>query len=103
VFRDRVARAVIQVNPEAAARRREEATKQRRVEVWAEHSGNAALAGRELPPAAVLAASQVLTARAKELRQAGIAGGMDELRVLSAYLEANHVQWWLLTADVHGS
>jgi hypothetical protein len=34
----------------------------------------------------VLAASQALTARARELRQAGIRGGMDELRV-QAYLE----------------
>jgi hypothetical protein len=86
VFGDRVARAVIQVNPQAAVRRREESARQRRVEVWREESGNAGLAGRELPPAAVLAASQALTARAKELRRAGVTGGMDELRVL-AYLE----------------
>jgi Domain of unknown function (DUF222) len=86
VFRDRVARAAIQVNPQAAIRLREEAAKTRRVEVRAEFSGNATIAGRELPPAAALAASQLLTARARELRQAGLAGGMDELRVL-AYLE----------------
>ncbi len=86
VFRDRVARAVILVNPEAAVKRREESARDRRVEVRAELSGNAALVGRELPPSAVLAASQVLTARARELRRAGLAGGMDELRVL-AYLE----------------
>jgi Domain of unknown function (DUF222) len=55
MFRDRVARAVIQANPEAAVRRREEAARTRRVEVRAEDSGNAMLAGRELPPAAVLA------------------------------------------------
>jgi hypothetical protein len=86
MFRDRVSRAVIVVNPEAAIRRREESARERRVEVRREESGNAALAGRELPPAAVLAASQALTARAKELRRAGIKGGMDELRV-QAYLE----------------
>jgi len=86
MVRDRIARAVIQVNPEAVIRRREEAARQRRVEVWAEDSGNAVLAGRELPPAAALAASQILTARARQLRAAGIGGGMDELRVL-AYLE----------------
>src|SRR5581483_2226118 len=38
------------------------------------------------PPAAVLAANQLLTARARELREAGLDGGTDELRVL-AYLE----------------
>jgi Domain of unknown function (DUF222) len=86
VMRDRIARAVIEVNPQAAVRHREEAAKTRRVEVHAELSGNAMLAGRELPPAAVLAASQLLTARARQLRKAGLAGGMDELRVL-AYLE----------------
>jgi Domain of unknown function (DUF222) len=86
VLRDRIGRAVIEVNPQAAVRRRHEAAKKRRVEVHAELSGNAVLAGRELPPAAVLAASQLLTARARQLRKAGITGGMDELRVL-AYLE----------------
>jgi hypothetical protein len=86
VFRDRVARAIIEVNPEAAVRHRTEAARRRRVEIRAEDSGNASISGRELPPAAVLAASQLLTARARQLRKAGLGGGMDELRVL-AYLE----------------
>jgi hypothetical protein len=86
VFRDRVTRAIIEVNPDAAVRHREESAKRRRVEIRAEDSGNASIAGRELPPAAVLAASQLLTARARQLRKAGLGGGMDELRVL-AYLE----------------
>jgi hypothetical protein len=86
VFRDRVTRAIIEVNPDAAVRHREESAKRRRVEVRAEDSGNASISGRELPPAAVLAASQLLTARARQLRAAGVGGGMDELRVL-AYLE----------------
>ncbi len=87
MIRDRIARAVIEVNPEAARRRREEAAKDKRVEVVTEQSGNCQLAGRELPPAAVLAASENLTGRALELRAAGVPGGMDELRAL-AYLEA---------------
>ena len=86
MIRDRIARAAIEINPEAAVKRREQAAKQRRVEVLPEDSGNEMLAGRELPPAAVLAASQLLTARARQLRKAGIPGGMDELRV-QAYLE----------------
>ncbi len=84
--RDRIARAVIEVNPEATIQRRKQAARQRRVEVVPEDSGNAMIAGRELPPAAVLAASQMLTARARQLRKAGIGGGMDELRA-QAYLE----------------
>ena len=86
MIRDRIARAVIEVNPEATIQRRKQAARQRRVEVVPEDSGNAMIAGRELPPAAVLAASQMLTARARQLRKAGIGGGMDELRV-QAYLE----------------
>jgi Domain of unknown function (DUF222) len=85
-LRDRLARAIIEVNPQAAIRRRAEAARTRRVEVRAEDSGNAVIAGRELPPAVALAASQLLTARARQLRKAGLTGGMDELRVL-AYLE----------------
>jgi hypothetical protein len=58
------------------------------VEVWPEGSGNSGLAGRELPPADVLAADQRLTAIAQALKDAGAAGGMDELRaaVLCALL-----------------
>ncbi len=52
----------------------------------AEASGNAGLAGRELPPAQVLAADQRVTAWAKELRKAGLEGGMDALRA-RAYLD----------------
>ncbi len=87
MIRDRIARAVIEVNPEAARKRRERAAKDKRVEVVAEQSGNCQLAGRELPPAAVLAADENLTARARQLRAAGVPGGMDELRAL-AYLGA---------------
>ena len=87
MIRDRIARAVIEVNPGAARRRREEAAKDKRVEVVTEQSGNCQLAGRELPPAAVLAADENLTGRARQLRAAGVPGGMDELRAL-AYLEA---------------
>ena len=50
------------------------------MERWAEDSGNAALAGRELPPDQVLAADERITARARELKAAGVEGGLDELR-----------------------
>jgi hypothetical protein len=50
------------------------------VERWAEDSGNAALMGRELPPDEVLACDQRICWWAGELRNAGLQGGMDELR-----------------------
>jgi hypothetical protein len=60
--------------------------KRTRVERWAEDSGNAGLAGRELPPAEVLAADQRVTAWARQLRKAGLDGTMDQLRA-RAYLD----------------
>ncbi len=60
-LRAAINRAVMEVAPDKARKRREEAAKQARVERWAEASGNAGLAGRELPPAQVLAADQRVT------------------------------------------
>ena len=53
---------------------------------WTEDSGNAALMGRELPPAEVLAADQRITAWARQLKAAGLESDMDELRA-RAYLD----------------
>jgi hypothetical protein len=75
-----IGRAVMEVNPDKARQRREHMAQRTRVERWAEDSGNAGLAGRELPPAQVLAADQRVTAWAKQLRQAGLDGDMDQLR-----------------------
>jgi hypothetical protein len=85
-LREAIARAVMEVAPEKARARREAAAKDARVQRWAEDSGNAALMGRELPPAEVLAADQRITAWAHELREAGLEGCMDELRA-RAYLD----------------
>jgi len=85
-LRDAAAKVVMDVAPEKAKKRREEAAQDARVERWAEDSGNAALMGRELPPAEVLAADQRITAWAHELRKAGLDGDMDVLRA-RAYLD----------------
>ena len=85
-LRAAIVRAVMEVAPEKARKRREEAARDARVERWAEDSGNAALTGRELPPAEVLAAGQKITARARALKKAGLEGSMDELRA-RAYLD----------------
>jgi hypothetical protein len=79
-LRAAIARAVIEAAPEKARKRRETAARFARVERWAEDSGNAALAGRELSPDQVLAADERITARARELKAAGLDGGTDELR-----------------------
>jgi Domain of unknown function (DUF222) len=85
-LRSAIARAVIEVAPDKARKRREQAARDARVERWPEASGNAGLAGRELPPAQVLAADQKITALARLLKKSGLEGSMDELRA-RAYLD----------------
>jgi hypothetical protein len=85
-LRAAIKRAVIQVAPDKAVKQREKAEQDARVERWPELSGNAGLAGRELPPADVLAADQRITWWAKKLREAGLDGDMDQLRA-RAYMD----------------
>jgi hypothetical protein len=85
-LRAAIKRAVMQVAPDKAVKAREKAEQDARVERWAEHSGNAGLAGRELPPADVLAADQRITWWAKKLKAAGLDGDMDQLRA-RAYMD----------------
>jgi hypothetical protein len=79
-IRAALARAIVAVDPAAARRRREEAEKDARVELWREDAGTAALCGRDLPPAEALAADQRITGYARELKAAGLDGTMDQLR-----------------------
>ena len=79
-LRAALARAVLAADPDAARRRREQAQRDARVLRWREEAGTAALCGRDLPSAEVLAADQRISARARELRSAGLAGTLDELR-----------------------
>ena len=85
-LRAAIARAVMQVAPGKARTRREHAAQDARVQRWAEDSGNAALAGHELPPDEVLAADQRISWWARQLKKAGLPGSMDELRA-RAYLD----------------
>jgi hypothetical protein len=80
-----VRRAVLSADPKAARKRKEAALKDARVEMFPETSGTAALSGRDLPPAAALAADKHLTALAQALKAAGIPGTLDTLRA-RAYL-----------------
>ena len=73
-------RAALAADPEAASRQREKAEKEARVEVWFEPSGTAALAGRDLRPSDVIEADKRIDALARQLKAAGIEGGLDQLR-----------------------
>jgi hypothetical protein len=79
-LRDVLHRAVLAVDPGAARRRRKKAQKDARVECWTESRGTAALAGRDLPPADVLAADQRIDAAARSLKTAGAEGTLEQLR-----------------------
>ena len=71
---------VLNLEPEALRRRAEKARADARVESWQEGSGNGALAGRELPPAELIAADERISAIARSLKEAGATGTMDQLR-----------------------
>jgi hypothetical protein len=79
-LRAAVKRAVLRVDPAAADRRRKRAERDARVEAWTECSGTAALAGRDLPPAQVLAADKRIDSLARGLKTAGADGSLDQLR-----------------------
>jgi hypothetical protein len=72
--------AVKAADPAAARRRKETALQRARVEAWSEPGGTAALAGRDLPPAEVIAADKRLDADAQWLRDHGVEGTWDQLR-----------------------
>src|SRR5262249_45068229 len=75
-IRAELVREIMDYDPEALIRRRKEAEKDARVETWTEAAGTGAVAGRDLPPADVLAADQRLTADARWLKAHGVDGTM---------------------------
>ena len=81
--------AALTVDPELAARRREQAQKNdARVTLLREPAGTAALSGRDLPPDEALAAMASVNARAEQYKESGAFGDtrMDVLRA-QAYLD----------------
>jgi hypothetical protein len=87
-LRKRAWRLALKLEPDAAAKRKEQGKKKRRVERWMEDSGNAAFAGREMDPQDALAASAYYDAVAKLLRKGGVEGTLRELRYL-AFVDRN--------------
>src|ERR1700722_1376201 len=80
-IRDRLIRITKKIDPEADARRRKEGRRDTSVQLCEESSGNCSLSGRELPPARALASDKWLTAQAWWLRNHGMTGTLDQLRV----------------------
>src|SRR5579863_8336844 len=74
-------RLVLKLDPDSARRHKEAAAKDAHVRRFREDSGNAGMAAREMPPEEILAAWQHIEQRALDLRAAGAAGTLQELRV----------------------
>jgi hypothetical protein len=93
-IRNALRRLILALDPEAATRRKDAGAKDAEVCVWSEVSGNAALAGRELPEADVISADRRLTALARWLANHGAQGSLGQLRaaVFSALLNGRPVQ-----------
>jgi hypothetical protein len=74
-------RLVIRLDPEAVRKRKDKARREARVRSFREESGNAGITGREMPSTEVLASMQHVEDRARALRDAGVPGTWEELKV----------------------
>ena len=74
-------RLVLKLDPEAVRKRKEKARQAAHVRSFREESGNAGITGREMPSVEVLASMQHLEERARALRDAGVPGTWEELKV----------------------
>ena len=93
---------VLELDPEAAARRKDAGRRNAYVQPFREPSGNAGMIARELPSDEVLASWQHVEQRALDLRAAGIPGTLEELRV-RAYLDLLQERRTCLAGAVPGS
>ena len=92
-------RLVLELDPDAAARRKEAGRRDAHVRPFTEPSGNAGMIARELPSDEVLTSWQHIEQRALDLRAAGIPGTLEELRV-RAYLDLLQERQTRLAAPV---
>jgi len=74
-------RLVLKLDPDAVRKRKEAARRDANVRCFREESGNAGITGREMPSVEVLAAMQHISERARQLREAGIPGTLEDLKV----------------------
>jgi hypothetical protein len=75
---------VMLLDPDAAEENRKEATKNRRVEVAQEYSGNGMVSVREINPVDALTIKVTVDRWARIMREAGLAGSLDTLRADAA-------------------
>jgi hypothetical protein len=80
-LRRTASRLVLRLDPDAVRKRKEKARREARVRAFREQSGNAGISGRELPSVEVLASMQHVEDRARALRDAGVPGTWEELKV----------------------
>ena len=80
-------RMVLELDPEAAARRKEAGRRNAHVQPFREPSGNAGMIARELPSDEVLASWQHIEQRALDLRAAGVPGTLEELSLFNHLCE----------------
>jgi Domain of unknown function (DUF222) len=74
-------RLVLKLDPDAVRKRKDKGRREARVRSFREQSGNAGISGRELPSVEVLASMQHVEERARALRDAGVPGTWEELKV----------------------
>jgi hypothetical protein len=74
-------RLVLRLDPEAVRKRKEKARREARVRSFREESGNAGISGREMSSVEVLASMQHVEDRARALRDAGVPGTWEDLKV----------------------
>src|SRR6516165_894454 len=72
---------VLKLDPEAVRKRKEQARREARVRPFREESGNAGITGREMSSVEVLASMQHVEERARALRDVGVSGTWEELKV----------------------
>jgi hypothetical protein len=81
-LQQKAARLEARLDPEGVQARKDEAKRDRRVELRREDSGAASLAGRELDPAEALAGKASIDAEAVRLRNAGLSGTLAQIRAM---------------------
>jgi hypothetical protein len=80
-LRARLRKQIASYDPQAAARRKQKARKDGRVDAWIDHNGTGAIAARGMDPAAAIAADQDIDAAARWLQAHGAPGTLDQLRL----------------------
>lgn len=86
-LRRRARKIAMMLDPDSDRERKEQATRSKaRVEIFPEHSGNHAFAGRELPAEEALACDAYVKGMARHLKARGVPGSLREIEVM-AYLD----------------